>query len=480
MNELDSFTITADTSSRFARLSGDFNPLHLDPVAARRTQFGRTLIHGVCGTVQAIDLWLAKNPGHAALKHLKVRYAKPISQGQAISLCANTDGATVKLELRANGARCQMIELEFTQADPGAILEPGFSPAVDTPAPCSEPDIATCEGHAAAADLVWDEALAAQLLPAASKALPTRQLASLIATTQIVGMQCPGLHSVYSNLELEFVEAGEEASHNQLHYRVNSADARFNRVLLGVCNAYVQGTIEAFFRAVPADQSAMADVVQAVPERAFAGQRALLVGASRGLGEVMAKVLSAGGADLVMTYARGREDAESVALDIASERDQPVVLQHDVLSGEISAALEDSLADITHVYYLASPVIEKGETGRWNGELFANLSRFYIVGLATLLEATRKAAGKERALHLFIPSSVFLDGNIKGFDEYIAAKHAAEAYAERFVSSNKNWSVSAPRLPRLRTDQTSGVDDSGPEETLGVIAAILRETYTTT
>ena len=80
-------------------------------------------------------------------------------------------------------------------------------------------------------------------------------------------------------------------------------------------------------------------------------------------------------------------------------------------------------------------------------------------------------------MHLFIPSSVFLDGNIKGFDEYIAAKHAAEAYAERFAGANKNWAVHAPRLPRLRTDQTSGVDDSGPEETLGVIAAMLQETY---
>ena len=80
-------------------------------------------------------------------------------------------------------------------------------------------------------------------------------------------------------------------------------------------------------------------------------------------------------------------------------------------------------------------------------------------------------------MHLFIPSSVFLDGKVKGFDEYIAAKHAAEAYAGRFAQANKNWAVHAPRLPRLHTDQTSGVDDSGPEQTLDVIASMLRETY---
>ncbi|NND66730.1 MAG: SDR family NAD(P)-dependent oxidoreductase [Halioglobus sp.] len=477
MNPVGSFTITADTSQSFARLSGDHNPLHLDAVAARRTQFGRTLIHGVCGTAQAIDLWLASNPGHAALKKMKVRYAKPITQGEEITLLAEHQADKIRLELHANGTRCQMIDLEFAGEDAGPMLQPEFSPAVDNPPPCQEPDIATCQGHCAAADLVWDAALAEQLFPHAAAKLPPRQLASLLATTQIVGMQCPGLHSVYSNLELEFIEAGDAASTSQLHYSVGTADARFNRVVMGVCNAYVQGTIEAFFRAVPAEQASMSEVTKAVPANTFTGQKALLVGASRGLGEVMAKVLAAGGAEVVLTYARGHDDAEQVAADIATERAQPAILQHNVLSGDIGGDLEQSLTDITHVYYLASPIIEKGETGRWNGELFARFCHFYIDGLAALLEHTRKVVGKERAMHLFIPSSVFLDGGIKGFDEYIAAKHAAEAYAERFVSAHKNWSVNAPRLPRLRTDQTSGVDDSGPDETLSVIAALLQETY---
>lgn len=56
MKNLGSFSITPAESRDFARASGDFNPLHLDPVAARRTRFGQTLIHGECGTVKALDL----------------------------------------------------------------------------------------------------------------------------------------------------------------------------------------------------------------------------------------------------------------------------------------------------------------------------------------------------------------------------------------------------------------------------------------
>ena len=31
----------------FAELSGDFNPLHVDPVAARRALYGEVVVHGV-------------------------------------------------------------------------------------------------------------------------------------------------------------------------------------------------------------------------------------------------------------------------------------------------------------------------------------------------------------------------------------------------------------------------------------------------
>lgn len=40
-------TFTMADQSFFARLSGDFNPIHLDPLAARRTRAGDTVVHGV-------------------------------------------------------------------------------------------------------------------------------------------------------------------------------------------------------------------------------------------------------------------------------------------------------------------------------------------------------------------------------------------------------------------------------------------------
>jgi len=39
--------VTQDDFDRFARLSGDDNPIHVDPVFAAGTRFGRTVAHGM-------------------------------------------------------------------------------------------------------------------------------------------------------------------------------------------------------------------------------------------------------------------------------------------------------------------------------------------------------------------------------------------------------------------------------------------------
>ncbi len=38
--------VTQELINRYAEISGDFNPLHVDPLVARRSSFGTTIAHG--------------------------------------------------------------------------------------------------------------------------------------------------------------------------------------------------------------------------------------------------------------------------------------------------------------------------------------------------------------------------------------------------------------------------------------------------
>jgi acyl dehydratase/NAD(P)-dependent dehydrogenase (short-subunit alcohol dehydrogenase family) len=478
MNSLGSFSITPQDSLDFARASGDFNPLHLDAVAARRTRFGHTLIHGVCGTLRALDLLLKHEGTNTELVSVRVKYSKPVKQGQEVTVQVETLESVTRLELSTDGVRCQTIELELVDQAHAPLGQETFpdksSSEADTPVNLN---IGACPGLSGAVDLYWDSDLMAALFPNAVRYLPAPQLATIIASTQVVGMRCPGLHSVFAQLELRFSTRNTGTSadrETQLAFSVLGTDPRIDRVELALSNAWSQGTVEAFFRPPPVQQASFKQILSLVADGEFSDQNALVIGASRGLGEVISKVLAAGGATLMMTYAAGKDDAVRVAREIGQQRTAPTVCFHDVLEGSLGKKLIEFCASVTHIYYLASPTIARGDSGKWDRPLFAQYCDFYIDGLATLLQQITQHGVGNRAFQLFIPSSIFLEQSIKGFDEYIAAKAVAEAYVHCYEKTHRNCTVVAPRLPRLHTDQTSSIRGTDNQQTLKVIVDQLR------
>ena len=483
MNSLGNFSITPQESLNFARVSGDYNPLHLDPVAARRTRFGQTLIHGVCGSIKALDLLLKKRGADAALASIKVKYNKPATQGQMLEAFEQTTDSLTRLEVFADGTRCQIIDLELVDAPrDDQPKSADLSPCRDANDAALDIGIEGCSGLSGAVELCWDATLMAALFPHATRHLPAWQLSILLASTRIVGMKCPGLHSVYAKLDLQFSAANPEevsGGNAQLGYQVRSADPRIDRVEMALHSANTHGSIEAFFRPPPVRQASFSQITSLVQGDEFSQQNALIIGGSRGLGEVICKVLAAGGANIMLTYAAGKNDAASVSEEIGRDRAAPQVAPYNVLEGSLGNALIDFCDSVTHVYYLASPTIAKNDSKIWDRQLFTRYCDFYIDGLATLLQQVMQQLGGSRELQVFIPSSVFLEQPIKGFDEYVAAKAAAEAFAKCFAKAHRNCTVVAPRLPRLFTDQTSGIKNSDEQQTLQVIIDQLRLTATT-
>jgi acyl dehydratase len=98
-----SHTITQSTIDTYAELSGDYNPLHVDPEYAGRSEFGSTIAHGPVGLQSFFEL-LARVAGTdwpPAGTHVEAVYRAPVRPGDTVTCEATTKQAGGGLELEA-------------------------------------------------------------------------------------------------------------------------------------------------------------------------------------------------------------------------------------------------------------------------------------------------------------------------------------------------------------------------------------------
>ena len=99
----DKITISEEESAKFARFSGDFNPLHVDRLVARRLQFGSTVIHGVHHMLRAWDVALSKRGLESGKRvaSLHASFPNPVSTGRQISCETQLSADSSRVEISA-------------------------------------------------------------------------------------------------------------------------------------------------------------------------------------------------------------------------------------------------------------------------------------------------------------------------------------------------------------------------------------------
>jgi acyl dehydratase len=101
-------TLTQDAFNRFAALSGDDNPIHVDAEFSARTRFGKPVAHGmylyslICGVI------VGQFPGATQVSQ-ELKFPAPSLVGEEVTVCARVleiQGDTIRFETtvtKANG-----------------------------------------------------------------------------------------------------------------------------------------------------------------------------------------------------------------------------------------------------------------------------------------------------------------------------------------------------------------------------------------
>jgi 3-hydroxybutyryl-CoA dehydratase len=105
-----SHRVEQTTIDRYARVSGDLNPLHIDPAFAAGTAFGKTIAHGMMTLAfvsAAMEAWAGLDWAKAG--SIDITFLAPVFPGETVTIAAEVaqpssdGGISLRLACTAGG-----------------------------------------------------------------------------------------------------------------------------------------------------------------------------------------------------------------------------------------------------------------------------------------------------------------------------------------------------------------------------------------
>ncbi|ENY5691891.1 MaoC/PaaZ C-terminal domain-containing protein [Campylobacter lari] len=418
----------------FSYTSGDFNPIHLDEDFAKNSYFNGQIVYGIYQLFLTIEFFFKKNCKNTIkIKTIKSNFINPLFKNQKFRIIKKYQKNNVlKYEIIDKNQIFSKIEFEIENE---TEIENIFLKHIKFKK--NKPNnIKSLQNENCSEELNYNKELFKKLFPLCSMYLNSRNIAVLIASTRLIGMKIPGLDSIYSGLNLDFSECDTnnkllfnfKKHHNIECYMIN---------ILSPC----KGSIKAFIRPQLIKNTTYSSLKVKYPNlqktNFFVNQKALIIGASSGFGNVCTKLLALGGATIIATYNSNypREVIPNCTF-----------IPLDVLNVDKNFIDTIKKFNPTHIYYFATPKISS-QNSQFNKKILYNFMQYYIFALDKILKYINPT------LIFTSSSSSFVDDLPLDMKEYSMAKASMEVFI-KYIEKTKNIQVIAPRFPRAKTNQT--------------------------
>ena len=468
--KLAEHSFTDADQQRFAMASGDHNPMHVDPVFARRTQAGAPVVHGIHLLLWALNALAAAQPGLPPLRKVRAQFNRFLYLNEPAEVVPlQQKASSMRLSVSVQGMSRSRFNVDFGQPDAACPdwLDSSLEHVAYSPKPLN-PSLEETRGQRGRLSFQMSPAQAATMFPELTSWLGAQSVQALAASPHLVGMIYPGLHSVYSELSVSRCTGAETEF---LGFRVADVDARFGTIDHEISGGGWAGIVNSAARSSPTVQPTMESLRAVIGPSEFAGSVALIIGGSRGLGELTAKMIAQGGGHVIVTWHRGSSDAERVAQEIRAAGRTCETIAYDARSP--AADLLAMLSAVpTHMYYFATPAIYRPQAEPYVASRLKEFLAVYVDGFWDLVKELRS---QRPDASLFYPSSVFVDERPEGMTEYAMAKAAGEALCTDMNATLAPLHITQSRLPRLPTDQTISIAEMQTADPIQTMLPIVRE-----
>jgi hypothetical protein len=437
---LGPFEITE--SKDFAKLSCDFNPIHIDVDYSRTTRYGRPIVHGVYVVMRVLERLIMEK---IYIKSLDVNFRKPVFFNEVYRV----EKDDIKKRIVVQKEQETLIEIGFSQEISVKRYENTRhvnKKAIPLPLDLEFDEILIGSKEF----FVSDEAeMARNNFPALTMKYGSAVVLELASLSNIVGVFTPGLNSIFKRLNLEF-----EESKTLPHYDIKKIDKRIKQINIAVCGQYCKAEIEAFY--LP--RKVKSDSIKSIYEKNsltlgienIGKIRALVIGGSRGVGEYISKAILAFGGTCTLTYSQGEQEA----LALFNQFNDPNICK--IINLHMSENLESfdkilGLKNFNLIFYMASPkILNDSESEPSN--------TYELIYYELFKKLIFEAKGVNFNGIVFYPSTIYAKYSDTIYEKYKKAKIKGEDFILDF-NTRKYFQIHFERLPKLKTQQNLTLSD---------------------
>lgn len=446
----------------FSKISGDYNPIHLDDLYARKSMFGEIIVHGIHLVIWSLDEFSKCCKSSCSIIRIDCNFKKPVKLNQKVVFeITFYEAMKCKISLLVDNVLVTKINIQYqsesTEFDNIYLNEnPEKEDIYDGDFTLDKNTL----------QLKYLNTDIFRSYPNLNKVISANQVLNFLTTTKIVGMKCPGLNSIYSGFNFKL---NNKYNPTHLTYSIEKRSLKYHKFDLNIESESIIGKIIAFDRPKLNNLFSYIDATKLVDFGNFSNQRALIIGGSRGVGAISSKLLIAGGAKVLFTYNQGLKEANELCSEINSPN--LISIQYDI--NNINNDATNSIKEFapTHIYYFVTPFIFSANKGAFDIKLFQKFSNYYLRGLYEIISIFEK----NEELKLYYPSSIAIEELLDNMIEYACSKIASELLCDHLEKLYPYLRVYKPRLPRLETEQTLSLIKLNNAKTENIILDSLQE-----
>lgn len=420
---------------KFASLSGDYNPIHINQIEARKSLVGNIIVHGINTFLWSLEYFIKQK--ESIYTSFKINFLYPLSIGDSVELYWNEEKKELIIKNIKGIVFCSIKCSKKKKSVDSLSIIPRKNKVLMNPVKLEPTDL---KKKVLIKFNTGNKNYAKKLFPNLSNKLGEDIVYEIAGLSSIVGMYIPGLKSLFIGLELDIRKKNIKESIKILKQN------NLGMILLEYTGKNIFSKMRACFTPDPIITESCESIKNKLKINfSLNGYHILVIGGSRGLGSVVSKIAIIYGAKVTLTYYKGLEEAKLIENDVEAFGGDLTIKYLDVTNDK---SIKNILEIYDHIYYFPTPKIKKNISNSYDQNLHNRYLLYYVEGFRNIT----KLINMKKQSKIMYPSTIFIDKKSKGLSEYIDAKIKGELFCSQFASK-KSLIIYTPRIPAVLTDQ---------------------------